>query len=196
MGYSFSNIQLKKNGAFSSQKADALAFLTTMGKGLSLTENRDEADLGLTVVWNDESPWIAVVSDFFDEDPPALLAAAKTLSRQMSTTALAIYCYDSDYLFLNLIDAPKNVDIWANCGTFPDGSVPRRSSFYAWRRYVNDVDAFSDAMREERAFAEECLYDVEPMLALPSSQSIFGVGEELKDYSTRQYFYVAESIDN
>ena len=168
MGYSFSNIQIKNKGQ--AVDVDRVLEVLTAGKNLRKAKPEEEADILIVIHPGKDDGWTTVVSDLIDQDERELNACARRLSEAFRTEALIIGCFDSDYLFLNLLDTRNDVDIWAACGHYP-GKAPRRSNYKAWKDYVTDVNAFREAMRKDRVFAEECLEEVEPILNLPTAQS-------------------------
>ena len=169
MGYSFSNIQIKNKGR--TVDVDRVLEVLTAGKNLRKAEAGEEADIIIAIHPGKDEGWATVVSDLFDQDDQALVSFARSLSDAFQTEAMIIGCFDSDYLFLNLLDSRNDVDIWAACGHYP-GKAPRRSNYNAWKDYVTDVSAFREAMRKDRVFAEECLEEVEPIISLPAKQSL------------------------
>ena len=169
MGYSFSNIQIKNKGR--AVNVDRLLEVLTAGKNLRKAEAEEEADIIIAIHPGEENGWATVVSDLFDQDDEALTGYARSLSEAFQTEAMIIGCFDSDYLFLNLLDTRNDADIWSACGHYP-GKAPRRSNYNAWKDYVTDVSAFRKAMRKDRVFAEECLEEVEPIISLPAKQSL------------------------
>lgn len=194
MGFSFTNIQIRKNGAFDRALADAIASLIANGRGWRQVDGPDEAALCTVVAGREESPWIAVSSDAFDGDPDAQVNAARALSEALGADALAIGCFDSDYLYLNLVNPSKGVDLWAasGCAAAADMAGLRRSGFRAWRGQVPDTEAFRAVMKRSRVFAEECLSDLEPMLNLPAAQSVGGGGDWPDAPGVYRYYYKLE----
>lgn len=174
MGNWFSNIQLLRNGAEDVDWVQRISALLMQKHGLRPAEQAD-ADIELLICQPENSRWITLCSDLFEGDTEALLEHTKLLSREMETAAVAIACLDSDYLLLNLIDAPNKTDIWASCGRFPEGKAPRRSHFAAWKPYVTDTAAFRNAMRTRYLFAEDCLPAVQPLLSLPEAQGLLSL---------------------
>ena len=172
MGYSFTNIQLKSKG----KTIDVNQVLEALidGRKLIKAETEDEADIVIAIHPGKDRGWVTVVSDLFDQDDEETIECARILSEALQTEAIAIGCFDSDYLFMNLLDVHSSVDAWAACGHFPLLS-PRRSNFSAWKHYVPDVAAFRKAMHDRYVFAEECLKEAESILALPAEQSMQSV---------------------
>lgn len=188
MGSWFSNIQIRRCEKTDSFTMEDIAALLTEDTSL-LRADPDEADLAVAIYSPQNSQWITVASDLIGGDADALLCCAKDLSRRLGTETLAISCFDSDYLFMNLIHAQTGVDAWASCGRYPDGKSPRRSSFAAWKPYVNDTSAFRDAMHAKYVFAEECLSAAAPLLSLSIEQSMYDAWDEPSSPHALRFFY-------
>lgn len=169
MGYSFSNIQIKNKGK--ALDTDRVLEVLTAGKNLRKAKTNEEADIIIAIHPGEENGWATVVSDLFDQNDQALTGYARSLSDAFQTEAMIIGCFDNDYLYLNLLDASKDADIWAASGHFP-GGAPRRSNYNAWKAYVTDVSAFREIMRKDRVFAEECIEELQPILAISAKQSL------------------------
>lgn len=171
MGSWFSNIQIKYDKEIDTLNAEHIASLLARKRGMEKTDQA-HADIEIAVYIPENSGWATVASDLMDGDGAALLACAGELSAILKTETIAISCMDSDYLFLNLIDAEKGTDAWAACGRYPDGKAPRRSNFAPWKPYAADWKAFRKAMKGKYVFAEQCLHEIEPLLSLPAEQSM------------------------
>lgn len=194
MGYTFINIQLRNKGRFDKGLVDSIASSIANGRGWRPVDNPDEADLMTVITCEESGSWIGVSSDAFAGEPDAAIHAARRFSENLDTDALAIGCFDSDYLFLNMQNPSEEIDLWASTGSAAAVGLSgmRRSNFSAWRKRVKDVNAFKAVMKQQRVFAEECLNDLEQMLDLPASQSI-GCGTDWPDTpGTYRYYYVAE----
>ena len=191
MGYSFTNLQLRCADRFD---PDEIA-RHVAGEGWARVDDASQADVSTAVYALAGSPWVTVRSDAFEEDADALISAAKRLSQSLGVDALAIYCFDSDYMFLNLVNPGKKLDLWANGGSAAALGVTglRRSNFRAWKDHVTSVADFRDAMKQSRVFEEECLYDLEGVLDLPPAQSLGGIGEIPEDVEARWYHYRASA---
>ena len=167
MGLSFNNIQLRISGAFDPK---ALVAQLTTDKGLTPVESIDEADVRILVMKQPDSQWVTIVSDLFDADPETAESVSRDLAQALGIPVLMVGCFDSDYLYLNLLDPAHNVDAWAASGRFPGDRAPRRSNFASWKSYVTDVEQFRQVMRKRHVFAEECLSDVAKLLNIPVEQ--------------------------
>ena len=168
MGLTFNNIHLRISGAF---RPDAFVTRLTTGKGLTPVESIEEADARILVLKQPDSQWVTIASDLFDMDPDTADRMSRDLAQAFGTPVLVVGCFDSDYLYLNLVDPAHSVDAWAATGRFPGEHAPRRSNFSAWKPYVTDVSALRQVMQKHYVFAEECLEGLTDILSLPVSQS-------------------------
>lgn len=95
----------------------------------------------------------------------------KPLSALLKTDILSVACFDSDYLFLHMINEAEKTDAWANVGHNPEGKFPRRTKFSDWKNKVNDLEKFKKCIRQKYDFAEEVLESLEDVLNLSYKQS-------------------------
>lgn len=191
MGFTFTNIQLRKNEKFDRKLADSIASSVANGRGWRRVDHPDEADVMTVIAGSEKSRWIAVASDALGGEPDVAIQAAHGLSEYLQTDALVIGCFDSDYLFLNMLNPPAGIDLWASSGSAASAGLSgmRRSNFRAWSRRVKNTDAFRNIMKQPRDFAEDCLRDLEELLDLPVTQST-GSGEDWSGVSEcYQYYY-------
>ena len=150
MGYSYSNIQLKKGSL--PIDPEKIAEKLAAEYRLKRTESRDDADVTVAIGPENADPWITIVSEIFDEDLEKSCSIAKALSEEYRTEAIAISCFDSDYLCLNLLDVQNNVDAWAACGCFPEGRSQRPSAGSARRSRSGTVLCRTCAYRKACSF--------------------------------------------
>ena len=190
MGYSFTNIQIRNTGE--AIDCDRLVSVLTEGKRLRRVDKAEKADFIIAIIPGRDGGWLTVASDLFEEDDEQTIALAKKFSILLQRETLVIGCFDSDYLFLNLLDDRSGTDAWAACGHCPGGRAPRRSSYTAWKDYVDDMQAFKKAMRLNSAFAEDCLEKLEPILSLPVSQGRICVELAVEDETARCFCFVPE----
>ncbi|MBQ7183856.1 MAG: hypothetical protein IJR97_07710 [Clostridia bacterium] len=190
MGYSFTNIQIRNTGE--AIDCDRLLSILTDGKKLRRVDKAEGADIIIAIIPGRENGWLTVASDLFEEDIEQTITLAKKFSVLLQRETLVIGCFDSDYLFLNLLDNRSGTDAWASCGRYPEGRAPRRSNYTAWKGHVPDVQAFKTAMRLNGAFAEECLENIEPILSLPVSQGQFCAESAMEDETARCFCFTLE----
>ena len=111
MGNFFSNIHIKKEKNIDiANVIESFSNLMT-SNGYNLETNKEKSDGKLTIVSSTNSQWITVFSDLLElnteEDYKKIFNFLN-----LKTDFLGIYCYDSDYLFLNLLNS--KTDAWIN----------------------------------------------------------------------------------
>ena len=190
MGLSFNNIQLRISGAYD---PEAIVARLTAGKGLTPVESTDEADIRVLAMKQPGSQWVTIVSDLFDSDTESAQSTAQDLAQVFDSPALMVGCFDSDYLYLNLLDPVHHVDAWAAAGRFPGERAPRRSNFTHWQGYVADVERFRQVMRQHHVFAEECLPDVAKLLDIPVEQLSCLPEDEIAGTESSVFFFRADN---
>lgn len=192
MGLTFSNLHIRKVEGMSDQSVTDAISAAMQGIGYILTEDQENADGTLFICAPEDSCWISLCSDLIElESPKDVRQIAKPLSSSLCTDILAISCVDSDFLFLNLINENDQTDAWINVGRPYDDKLPRRIGFHAWAKKVRDLDTFKDAMKEEYAFAEDALGQLQESMALSKKQSLF-TAEETEEAVTQLYFALPE----
>ncbi len=151
MGFSFTNIQLRRFAAFSEPAMDGLADRIAREYALKPVSSPDEADVVTAIYHPAGGEWITIVSDVFDGDPEKQTALAKAFSQEYDVPALAISCFDSDYLMLNWLDENRGQDFFASSGSAAAIGLKgaRRSNFAAWRKVLTDAEGFRAAMRRD-----------------------------------------------
>ena len=190
MGLSFNNIQLRISGAFDPK---ALVAQLTTDKGLTPVESIDEADVRILVLKQPGSQWVTIVSDLFDADPETAESVSRDLAQALGIPVLMVGCFDSDFLYLNLLDPAHNVDAWAATGCFLGERAPRRSNFTRWQGYVTDVERLRRVMRKRYVFAEECLSDVAQLLDIPVEQLSCLPEDDTSGTETSVFLFRADS---
>lgn len=158
MGSWFSNLHIRRAENIEPSAVDsALTEMMTAANYLP-AENAAEADAAVAILGTD-SEWISVYSDFFEfGEPKQFQDIARPISERLHTDVLGIACFDSDFMFMNLINPEQKLDAFARIGG--GYGVKRRSNFNAWKNKVTDLDAFKCCAAEnEYAFAEEFLMD-------------------------------------
>lgn len=190
MGSWFSNIHIRKN-----ETATAEAVADRIGQWMAVQQylpaaSEQEADGVVAIVA--DGTWISVYSDLLSfEDPAKYGEIALALSAGLDADVLGISCFDSDYLYLNLINAQDKTDAWLGVGSAAGLGIKRRSSLAAWKKKVSDFAAFSEMAKQKYVCAEEFLSVAESCLALPAVRSC-ALYEYLKDFGldkNAQFFY-------
>lgn len=192
MGSWFSNMHIRKNHTASEQKvADCIREWIAAKQYIPCTSEMD-ADGAVAIVTGEECQWISVYSDLLSfEDPGKYTEIATPLSAELHTDVLGISCFDSDYLYLNLVNRAEKLDAWIGIGSPSGLGIKRRSGLVAWKKRVSDYKAFTESTKKEYVCAEEYLAEAEKFLALPALQSSAAY-EYLKDFELdkhAKYFY-------
>lgn len=172
MGSWFSNIHIRKNKtATEDAVAEYICRWMEAQQYLPVTSETN-ADGTMAIIAGEDCQWISVYSDFLSlEDPRKYAEIAKPLSAELHTDVLGISCFDSDYLYLNLLNAEEMADAWLGIGSASGLGIKRRSRINSWKKKVSNFALFSECAKQEYVFAEEFLTAVEPCLALPAIQS-------------------------
>ena len=182
MGSWFSNIHIRKNETAKEPKVIELITEWMSAKQYTPCDSEMDADGVVAIVTNEVGQWISVYSDVMSfEDPGNYSEIAVPLSAELHTDVLGISCFDSDYLYLNLINTEDKTDAWIGIGSASGLGIKRRSGISAWKKKVSDFQAFSESVKKKYVFAEEFLAVTEPCLELPVIQSSASY-EYLKDF--------------
>ena len=195
MGTFLNNVHLRKNGGFSA--AEVAAFLDErLRTAGNVPASADDADLAVAVYASEGSGWISIYSDLYDFDTTQ--DDLQPLSERFRTDALAIGCFDSDFLCLNLINAQDGTDAFARVGSAAELGIRRRANLAAWKGKVTDWEAFRAALREKRVFADEALIPLEKLLGLPYNQSnqIIEDFDGVAEGATYLYYSVPKSAQS
>lgn len=199
MGSWFSNIHIKKSTAVSEEAvAKYISELLAAQQYLPAVSELD-ADGAVAIVTSENCRWVSVYSDILSlEDPDRYHETAGPMSAELHTDVLGISCFDSDYLYLNLINSEDKTDAWIGIGSASGLGIKRRSGLSAWKKKVFDFSAFSKSAKNKYVMAEEFLTEAEPCLEIPAIRSSasyeylkdFGLEKEAKYY----YFKLPEEI--
>ena len=172
MGNWFSNLSVRNNGRITLDDVAETIGKAAASWGWSATSSEQEADVSLAVVPDEKGRWFSVYSDAFAfDDPKAFSAIATPLSAELHADILGICCFDSDYLYLNLVNAEEKLDAWVSVGRPAGLGIKRRSGLRAWEKKVRNFALFSECAKKKYVFAEAFLADIAPCLALPAAQS-------------------------
>ena len=197
MGAYFSNLQIRKTKELDTDKIKEAVSALMEKSRYKAVSNQEEADVTV-IIFNGDSPWVSVCSDgieiYDDKTSEALL---RPLSAELDTDVMAVSCFDSDYLFLNLINESKKINAWANVGFHPEGRFPRKTFFSSWKNKVSDIEKFKSIIRKKYDFAEDVLAPLASILDLPAEQGSFREGSldeiESKKALTCLYFTLPDS---
>lgn len=199
MGNWFSNLHIRKNNTITEDNIAQYIREMMAEKQYLFDVSEDEADAAFAIVSDDASEWYSVYSDLFSFDQPKLFTDYATpMSVEFQTDILGISCFDSDFLYLNLIDAAKKADAWAGIGSAAGLGIRKRTNLSAWKNRVSDLEEFKKGLKKKYVFAEEALAVIEPCLRLNQNYgaasyeylSDFGLSER----ATYLYFKLPESM--
>lgn len=192
MGSWFSNIHIRKNNTVTEETIEKCISNFMAAKHYLPCASEIEADGAVAIVASEDCHWISVYADLLSlEDPGKFGEIAIPLSSELHTDVLGISCFDSDYLYLNLINTEDKTDAWIGIGSASGLGIKRRSGISAWKKKVSDFQAFSESAKKKYVFAEEFLAMAERCLELPAIQSSASY-EYLKDLELdkkAKYFY-------
>ena len=171
MGSWFANIGVRKKRGVGPEEILRHVSERFCGRDYVPVGSHEEADLSFAVVTRLDSQWFSLYSDGMDPGAPLCAGLAGELSAALGTETLEIACFDSDYLYLNLIDASTKLDAWAGIGSAAGLGIKRRTGLAAWKNRVEDFPRFQNGIRQSRVCAEDVLTDVALCLGLPAEQS-------------------------
>jgi hypothetical protein len=172
MGATFTNIHIRQTDSNSYSILERFLLNVIQAEGYRQVDQETDADISLYIYQND-SPWISISSDLLDfQDEESIQAFCSPLSSSLNSDVLAIGCFDSDFVYLNLINAKEKIDAWARVGTLFDNPFRRRTTPAAWRSKVTNLDEFKSALKTNNGFAEGCLNKIETLLKMSPNQSL------------------------
>ena len=151
MGSWFSNLHIRKNEKIEENSVvEYICDLMTKQK-YAPVETEAEADGIFAILSANESQWYSVYADLFSfEDPKRFAEYATPMSEKLETDVLGISCFDSDYLFLNIINGRQKVDAWAGIGRGTDFGIRKQTDLTAWKSKVNDFDSFKKSIKKKK----------------------------------------------
>lgn len=198
MGSWFSNLHIRKNGALTKVAVAEYICKTMTERKYLQAASREEADGAFVILSDDRSDWYSVYSDLFSfDDTRQFPDFAVPMSGELKTDVLGLSCFDSDYLYLNLIDSVNQVDAWVGVGSAAGLGIRKRTNLSAWKSKVRDFSSFKENVRKKYIFAEEVLAGIENCIQLP--RELAGASYEYLDdpeqkgQSTCLYFKLPES---
>lgn len=193
MGSWFSNFQIRNNGALGQEDIKAALTQILSEKGLHFTDDPQGADGQIHCITQEESAWFSISGECLAHDDPASCAAiASPLSALLHTDVMGISCFDSDYLYLNLINSDEKLDGWIGVGSGKDIGITRRSSISAWKKKAADYAGLSAKVKQKYPVAEMFLSDVADTLGMNFHQSSFS-GEDAGDVLQFTWYYIENS---
>lgn len=172
MGSWFSNLHIRKS-ELATREAVCDCITKMMAERMcSPVNNEQEADYTVAVVETQSSKWISVYSGAYaHDDPLSCKEVATPFSAQLHTDVMGISCFDSDYLYLNLINTNEEADAWVGIGAGKEIGITRRNNLTAWKKKVQDYPAFSEAIKSTYICADDCLPEIKDFLGLDVEQA-------------------------
>lgn len=171
MGRWFSNIHIRKQESITSESVCDCIKGTLSEKKYTLVECAQDADVAVLVVDEQDSQWISICSQVFaHDDPESCKEVAAPLSARLHTDVLGVACFDSDYLYLNLINTVESADAWIGIGSGKEVGIARCNNLTAWKKKVTDYTAFSAAVKCFYSYADEFLSAAASCLGLSVEQ--------------------------
>lgn len=173
MGSWFSNFHIRKKDSVTMEAAVTCIHSVMARRGYEQAASDKDADGVVAVITTPESQWISVCSEqLTHNDTESCKEIAVPISEELCTDVLGIACFDSDYLYLNLLHAQEQVDAWVGIGNGKDVGIERRTGMTAWKKKVNDYAVFSAAAKQDYICAEQFLTQAEQCLGLPAAHGM------------------------
>lgn len=167
MGSWFSGLHVRKNGTVTTDLLSEYFRKAMLCRKYVPVASSEDADCSIAVVTEEQSQWFSVYSDSFSFEEVSRANFAVRMSEDLKTEILGISCFDSDYLYLNLINASSGTGAWAGVGSAAGLGLHRRNNLSAWKNHVDDFDTFKASMKKKYIFAEEVLAEIENCIHLP-----------------------------
>ncbi len=184
MGSWFSNIHVRKREGLSAGEVYKCIVKAMQQQGYECVSSIEEADGTLIIADSESSGWISLYSNLISfEVPKQFERIAKPLSAQLNADVLGIADFDSDFLYMNLINAVERVNAWASVGHPLALALLRLPNWGAWKSKVSDIDKFKRSFRAKYVFAEEVLSEMEECLCLPQAFSAASF-EDIEEFGT------------
>lgn len=178
MGAFFTNIQLNTLGIDKTILLDSVIEYVTLFNleaGYVLVENSDEADKTVIISELDNSNWLSIYDEEFeDQGSKKLNKFSSNLSKHFNTSALSILVNDSDYMYVGLNINGKLKDTISNLSKEIDFN---KSKPNVWSNILLENYSFEDivkAWRNKSVFVEEFLRVFAKFINIDSSKLLTG----------------------
>ena len=193
MGSWFSNMNIRRSQAVTVDAVAQVLGQMMAERGYEAAESAQEADGVLALLAGVDSEWITICSDLLPlEEPEQFALLGNALSAELHADVLGIACFDSDYLWLNLLNADEKIDGWVGIGSGKELGFSRRNKLTPWKKKVHDYARFAQCAKEDYIVADGFLYDNADCLGLPRQQSSMGVqylGEVAPERMAAQLYF-------
>ena len=172
MGSWFSNLHIRKNNTITETVVMEYIRKIMADRQYLPAASKDEADGAFAILSDEESTWYSVYADLFSFCEPKQFAKFATpMSEEFKTDILGISCFDSDLLFLNLINKTEKLAAWVAVGRCSEFGIRKRSKFSAWENKVCDFDSFKRSVNADFDFAEDILAEIAHCIDLTEERS-------------------------
>jgi hypothetical protein len=176
MGSWFSNLNIRRSGTVTVEAAVQALGRILVEWGYEAAESAEDADGVLALLAREDSEWFTVCTELLPlEEPEQFASLGNALSGALHTDILGIGCFDSDYLWLNLLNTDEKIDGWVGIGNGKELGFSRRNKLTPWKKKVWDYARFAQCAREEHVVADGFLLETADCLGLPREQSGMGV---------------------
>ena len=165
MGWTFGNLHIQKTTEVTGDTITEKLKAYYAQFGYAVCEE-GEAELTIAVLEGDDSDWISVYSDFF-EDPQDREAPGRWLSDSEKLRVLDIGCFDSDVLGLILYNPEDEEPAQAATGFMARDMGISIEHEEGWQTIVSDMEGFREIIDAEHVLAEEAMDDLAGHLRLP-----------------------------
>lgn len=188
MGQFFTNIHIRKIDTFDVDIMKEYLIEEMKKQGFEVLSDESAADAALNIYAPKESDWISICSDLIDfenaEDSKKFITP---LSEKFSTDVMSVGCFDSDYLFVNLMNENEKIDGWINIGRYEDMPFLRRTALAAWKKRIKEIDILKEIVHTEYVFAQEAMEALGEFMNLLYQQACISEGDipGLKDSGDR-----------
>lgn len=177
MGQFFTNIQIRKKDTFDVDDLKGYWMEEMKKQGFEVVNGESGADGTLNIYVPEEGDWISVCSDLIDfqnaEDSKKMIMP---LSGKFSTDVMSVGCFDSDYLFIHLLNENEKTDGWINIGRCDEMPSFRRTALAAWKKRIEDMDRLKEIVHKEYVFAEDAMEVLGELMNLPYGQGCISEG--------------------
>lgn len=199
MGSWFTNIHIRKQDHITEETVVECIKKMMTERGFSSTLSAEEADTSIALYFGEGTRWVSIYSNSFAHDDPESCSGIIThFSSKLHTDVLGIACFDSDYLYLNLINAEEQVDAWVGIGQGKAVGIIRRNNLSVWKKKVSDFSLFYEKAKARYVVADEFLRETTSCLDLPVEQSTAAVAdlENLSKEGKIIYLYFEQPLED
>ena len=186
MGKFFKNIHIKKDNKIDINSLKESFVSLMISNGYKVEDKKDIADGKITIFSSSDSKWITVFSDLFEINNSKDFRNIYD-SLGIKNDFLGIYCYDSDYVGLNLINDNDGVDAWVNIGMSCEIKSIRKSNFKDWKYRISNLEKFKELSKKEYTFAEDFLDYSGEFFELPLKQAVMQGGVDIFEDDDKIY---------